>query len=205
MLTMLPVSLNDKKGRYIYAVATGERFRRRGLSTMLLNYANKYIKESGEYFSVLVPAEENLFSFYEKRGYTTVNCTEKCGYDTLPPIKTEIAEITAEEYKKRRKEILHDYAVVEWDTEELENIRRMYDGKFCLLKKYGAVMFCHKDEDTLIIKEVCCGKEYKDKIAAAGAHRFDCRKVKMTCKGTKPFAMVYPAEYRDIYFNIAID
>ena len=205
MLTMLPVTLENKKGRYIYAVATDERYRCRGLSTMLLNYANKYIKENGEYFSVLVPAEENLFAFYEKRGYTTVECIEKCRYDALSPIETEIEEIAAEEYKKQRKEILRDYFPIEWGAEELENICRMYNGQFCLLKEYGAVIFCYKYRDILIIKEACCDKKYADNIAAAAAYWFGCRKVQITLKGKQPFAMVYPAEYRDIYFNIAID
>ena len=205
MLTVLPVTLENKKGRYIYAVATDLRFRCRGLSTKLLNYANKYIKENGECFSVLVPAEENLFAFYEKRGYTTVECIEKCRYDALSPIETEIEEIAAEEYKKQRKEILRDYFPIEWGAEELENIRRMYNGKFCLLKEYGAVMLCYKDGDNLIIKEVCCEKINTKSAATAAALYFGCKKASVAYKGKNPFAMIYPDKYKNIYFNIALD
>ena len=67
MLAMLPVAMGDKKGRYIYAVATKKTERGRGISTALLDFAKQYIERNGENFLVLVPQEESLFDFYKKR------------------------------------------------------------------------------------------------------------------------------------------
>ena len=76
MLTMLPVTLAADGGRtfparYIFAVATAERYRRLGVSTGLLEAAHARIREAGEAAAVLVPATPELFAFYGKRGYRT--------------------------------------------------------------------------------------------------------------------------------------
>ena len=68
MLSMLPILMGEEKGRYIYAVATDENYRGRGISSELLEWARKYSQDMGEKFLVLVPAEKSLFNFYEKRG-----------------------------------------------------------------------------------------------------------------------------------------
>lgn len=69
MLTLMEASVNGEKGFYIYAVATLPDHRGRGLQRQLSRYAEEVMRERGGRFACLVPAEEGLFTFYEKLGY----------------------------------------------------------------------------------------------------------------------------------------
>lgn len=92
MLSMLPVTLQESGGRtfaarYIYAVATDDRFRGQGISTALLNATHAHMAGLGEAAGILVPASESLFSFYDKRGYKTSFSLNilTVSADALPP------------------------------------------------------------------------------------------------------------------------
>lgn len=91
MLSMLPVTLQynavPMKGRYIYGVATDEKYRGQGISTGLLDVAHEWMKEKGDKAAVLAPANDALFHFYEKRGYETIFYSDQVMVE-----KSEIAE-----------------------------------------------------------------------------------------------------------------
>ena len=61
ILTLLPVEWHGKgetrKGRYVYGVATLPQYRGKGYSTKLMKEALSMLKEQGEDFAVLYPAE----------------------------------------------------------------------------------------------------------------------------------------------------
>lgn len=74
MLTMIPVELIEKDGTkskasMIYAVATHPDFQKRGYAEKLLEFSNRYLMSVQTEITLLVPAREELFRFYEKRGY----------------------------------------------------------------------------------------------------------------------------------------
>lgn len=74
ILTMIPVSLTvpgrqGLGGTMFYGIATDPDVRGRGYAGQLITYANALVKERNLHFSVLVPAEVELFGFYEKLGY----------------------------------------------------------------------------------------------------------------------------------------
>ncbi len=71
MMTIMNVELAGEKGSYIYAVATLPAYRNRGIVRKLEEFAEKIILSRGGKFSVLVPANTELFGFYEKFGYHT--------------------------------------------------------------------------------------------------------------------------------------
>jgi len=207
MLSILPVSLKGEKGRYVYAVATLKSERGKGISSNLLEYAKEYIKKENEKFLVLVPAREELFSFYEKRGFTTLLCIEKAQFDCekLKESEFEAEEISPEEYRKLRLSYINSEGVIEWSAESLEKIRDLYRGKFLEIEKLNAVLFAVKSGDELIIKELCCKKENIKSVISCLFEKSDCKKISAVYRGKNPFAMIYPHQYKDAYFNIAID
>ena len=73
MLSMLPIELvsggKSYAARYFFAIATDERFRRRGISTRLIEEAERETLARGGHASLLVPASDALFDFYGKRGF----------------------------------------------------------------------------------------------------------------------------------------
>lgn len=68
MLFLVECAYCGKKGAYIYAVSTYERFRRRGFAGRLIEYA----KTLGCDFLWLIPANESLFDYYAKFGFKTL-------------------------------------------------------------------------------------------------------------------------------------
>ncbi len=117
MASILPVTIRDKKGRYVYAVATDENYRGKGYAKAIMEEIDKIIKERDEHFAVLVPASASLFDFYEKLGYKQT---------VFAPPETEIKDggdkIGAEEYFKIRDEILKDFDYVKWSEKDLKYI-----------------------------------------------------------------------------------
>ncbi len=69
MMMAVPCYLNEKKGVYLYALATKKEARGKGIMSKLMDFAEKEYEKDGAVFSVLVPAEAGLIPFYEKRGY----------------------------------------------------------------------------------------------------------------------------------------
>jgi GNAT superfamily N-acetyltransferase len=125
MLTMLPVTLQTSGGRayparYVFAVATGTRFRRRGVSTALLEAAHTQRQSAGDAAAVLVPATAALFDFYGKRGYTAAFFTNELTLraDELPPCPegAQATVCSAEEYKRIRDLAFRDSRLyARWD------------------------------------------------------------------------------------------
>lgn len=74
MQTLIPVSMMGEDGEkcsaaMLYAVATHPDHQKRGYADQLIEFANQTLLAEGRGATVLVPATEELFRFYEKRGY----------------------------------------------------------------------------------------------------------------------------------------
>lgn len=75
MLTMMRCQLaagaRVLPARYFFAIATALEHRGQGLSTRLMQEAERLTREAGGAAAVLVPADKGLFDFYGRRGYRT--------------------------------------------------------------------------------------------------------------------------------------
>ncbi|MGN0448649.1 MAG: GNAT family N-acetyltransferase [Acutalibacteraceae bacterium] len=58
------------KGKYLYAAATKENFRKKGLMEKLIKDAQCFCKKENLDFISLVPANEKLYDYYGKLGFT---------------------------------------------------------------------------------------------------------------------------------------
>ncbi len=229
MLTMHPIklSLEDKvvSGRYIYAVATGADFRGRGISSRLLEYAHGYMREQNISVSLLVPATEELFDFYEKRRYKKAFLISEKIYDAKDIEKPNqlytYDDCTPKEYYEIRKKAFLDVSSFAfWDEEMLSKIMeyaRFFGAQFykistndCTFAIYvtkdGEKAFVHElalkgmsDEEAIqIIHEIIGVKTYTVRTSADK-------------KGyIKDYAMVCNLKDEDIelnnaYFNLAME
>ncbi|MCI8667975.1 MAG: GNAT family N-acetyltransferase [Lachnospiraceae bacterium] len=72
-LYMIPyeICINGKKHilQYLYALATKAEYRRKGIMTELIHQAHKIGKKRGYVSSVLIPACQELYAFYQQLGY----------------------------------------------------------------------------------------------------------------------------------------
>ena len=207
MLSMLPVFINNEKGRYIYAVATKKEYQNRGYSSKLLEYVYEYININNEKFSVLVPANDSLFGFYEKRGYNTINCIEKNSVtcDKVVENDYEIKTIDEIEYYNKRGEKLKNHTLIKWREKDLLNIKKIYDGEFLYIEKADALIFgfCYKQK--FIAKEILCKKENLEYVFGAIKKCFNPERIDYVTEGNQKFAMINNKSYNNLYFNLAID
>ena len=211
MLTLLPVTANGEKGRYVYAVATEKSSRGKGFAGELIEYAKQYIEENGEKFLVILPQSESLFGFYGKFGFYTLKCAiriEKTG--CISGENAASAEkISAIEYFECRKEYFSGRKYVEWDVKMLNFFAEIYDGCYLKLsdgnKKIGFA-FCYSCGNKVVVPELLA---YDGEFAALnaicrlfGKDNAACNKEAENGKNT---AMIYPESFSDSYFGIGMN
>lgn len=71
-------------GRYLYAAATADSYRKKGLMAGLIRQAQEYVREKGLSFISLVPADEGLYGYYSRFGFEAVMSNYRAAADDLP-------------------------------------------------------------------------------------------------------------------------
>lgn len=132
MTTLLPVSLVTADGQkakavMVFAVATDPRYRGQGFASELMGFCDQYLNEMDIGFSVLVPAEESLFGFYERHAYQEMFFLRRIRLDSkeiaeLPgtgPADFKLYPISAEEYNRRRNRQLEGRLHIAYADDDL--------------------------------------------------------------------------------------
>ncbi len=172
-LVLLPVLLVRKGGKerhpaeYIYAVATKQTWRRQGIATKLLQEVTALLatEQKG---GILVPANESLTLFYEKRGFSKCFSEEKVVM-TLPSnehattdmtdvssaMKTAfLQEIDAVEYQELRRKAFKDCKFVDLPLQMLSFAMKNWQdaGGKCVRLTYKEKSFgvWYRQKDTVI-------------------------------------------------------
>lgn len=73
-LYLLDTSLNGKKAHYLCGASTHKDFRNKGIMGRLINFALEKSAENGYKYSLLFPANDSLYDYYQKFGYKE-NCS----------------------------------------------------------------------------------------------------------------------------------
>lgn len=182
---------------YLYAVATDERYRGRGLCRRLTEQAHRILKEQGYSGAILVPAEPGLFEMYAQMGYKT--CTSVTEWE-VPAGKTiRLSPLTRAEYARCRLDHLPTGAVIQEGVtlDLLGAMGEFYSGDGILL----AVM---DDGDTLWVPELLGDPAKAPGIVAA----LGAKTGKFRGPGEdKPFAMYHSLDGSSApsYFGFALD
>ena len=104
----------SKKVAYIYAVATDNTFRGKGLCRTLMEDTHKHLQNLGYAGAALVPGNQALLSMYKKFGYRSFCPIKKA---TIPQKEVMGAiPITPAEYGLLRQDMLGANAVLHGDT-----------------------------------------------------------------------------------------
>lgn len=227
MLTMLPAHLRQNGEllpvRYIYAVATSKAARGAGLSTLLLEHANRLTQQQGGALTFLVPANQTLFDFYAKRGYTSSFFLKTATFaaQNLQDCDTnciKIDEISSTEYKTLRDTYFDAEGYICWDSAATRYAlaeNRLQGGFSCKISSaYGqSTALCYKIEDKLIVRETTLPDDALLCGCAALAQRHKCTSVEAhiaagsRVQGTvKAFGMASkPLAAQGGYANLVLD
>lgn len=147
MATMIPAALvmEDNKRfdlSMLYAIATHPKFQGKGFSSQIMDFCHAYLENQNQDMSILVPAQESLFGFYEKKGYqdgfyirevtlTRDQIMRPGGYQEEGVI---ITPVTPSSYNIIRRAQLKGKVYVDYANEEIA-----YQKQLC--QKYGGDLY----------------------------------------------------------------
>lgn len=191
--------LDGQKLAYIYAVATLETHRGRGLARKLMENTHTILKEKGYAGAILVPGNEKLFAFYKKMGYCVATKTEEfSAVATASPVY--IHEIHPAEYAAWRRKYLPDGGILQ-EQETLSYLATY--GKF--YKGEDFLLSATKEGDNLLVHEILGNTDYCGNILCA----LNCKTGRFRTVGTtRDFTMLLPLTAdcpAPSYFGLALD
>lgn len=187
----------EKKYAYLYAVATDESYRHRGLCRYLMEDTHRILKKAGYRGAVLVPASTELAAMYGKLGYLPLSGMDSlsatAGDESIPLMQIDTAR-----YAAVRRTYLGNTGLVQEGANLafLAGWAAFYEGEDFLLA-------ASREKDTLRCHELLGNTSRLPGILAAlGAASGTFR-----TPGTAPFSMYFPLSDDPApgYFGLALD
>lgn len=104
-------ALGEKKIAYLYAIATEEAHRGKGVGTALIRDTLAHLTALGYAAAMLVPAQAHLFRYYERLGFSTAGriCEQTVSAGTPLPVR----KLTVREYAGLRRAYLPENGVIQ--------------------------------------------------------------------------------------------
>lgn len=195
VLYLLDCSINinnaEYEGKYLYAAATEERHRKKGLMAKLINEAQNYCADNGFDFISLVPANEPLYEYYEKFGFES--CMRRYKRININDNEYDVSEISGKEYFTERKSRLKN---------NFNFIGKSIDYAVSCLR-YSGYRFYKDSEDCIYLADSDISHA-EEVISSDGS---------FSGVKTEKYGMVYPIENNlkallkdnTVYMNIALD
>ncbi|MDD4681496.1 MAG: GNAT family N-acetyltransferase [Clostridia bacterium] len=238
MLTMIPVEINSKSGEKVksamlYAIATHPQYRKRGLADKLMDWSSSYLLSNEIPLTMLVPAEPELYKFYDGRGYTT-ECfiretimSSELIENIDDPNQEECRIYSAEpnQYNQTRRRILDGFSYVDYKDSEIlyqKKASQLFNADIYIIS-IGEAEGCaivERTDEKVIVKELLIAEKYlvpaiKELLVQMPASTYILRTpafINGVIGGDiRPFGMIRlscklpgPAP-RDIYLGIALD
>ena len=174
MLFTVPCTMiyNGKfiQGHYIYGACTLPEYRHRGLMHKLICYTSAQRKDRGDCFSVLLPANDSLYSFYATMGYIPAYKAVNKYIDrqSLPDLMEDI------KYKHNfsvsymhciRNQVCRSFTgTIAYSQRILEYA--LHYAKECgggaVQCDYGYIIYAYDDSGSLFVLELMCLPQHKN-------------------------------------------
>ncbi len=177
MLIAVDVTIDDKKGVYYYGLTTLGEYRKQGIMKQLICYADDFYTQKGKSFAVLIPQNEDLFSYYQANGFKTEFYLRKFNrnVDNNVLVQAEFDTITANSLSELRKKFITEQRVALNKKSELATVQDFYSaGMFTVETKYGYGIF-EKRQDVMFFHELFATDSYMaEKILQAARVKTKC-------------------------------
>ncbi len=167
----------EKQAAYLYAVATDPKFRNQGLSTGLLEFTAGYLSAKGFQALVLVPGNEDLFRFYQKRGYVPFFYHQVISLAPGATVAGKMARANGEEYGSVRESLLQHRSHLTYPISLLE-----YQKSLCLQTggdlvaftdcegRFGCAALEYVAEGRMLLKELLWPGDLQEAIGILQPH-----------------------------------
>lgn len=186
---------------YIYAVATKKEYRNQGICHALMKNTHTHLKTQNYTGTLLVPATETLFGFYEKMGYRTCLwhnklCIPKDQFALSETFDLSIEKITKKEFALLRPTFLPRGGILQ-EKENLDFLERQaefFKGTNLKNPSEHFLLTAHKDGTHLEGFELLGSKYLIPSILSA----FKCDSGTFFMTGDEiPFGMYYAFKETD--------
>lgn len=192
-------SYDGLKAAYLYAVATSETHRGKGVGKALLDDTHTFLASHGYALALLVPGSESLFNYYARAGYS-VCCYVGETVCNASSDRIDIRRTDSDEYAVLRRKLLDERSVIQEGAslEFLSELAELYAGD-------GFVLACSKNGEAIngieLLGDASLAPSILNSLGLAyGRFRIP--------NGTKPFAMYYPLNENvtaPAYLGLAFD
>ena len=187
-----------KKVAYLYAIATDQLFRGKGFCRALMENTHTHLQSLGYAGAVLVPAQEGLFSLYEKLGYRVF-----CGKELWQPVAAQagvaLEKIGPAAYRAYRDALLPEGSIMHTDA------ALAFAGSYARFYRGEGVLLCAAvEEETAYFQEYLGSRDALPGVLAA----LGAQKGRLYLPGQTPYAMYLcldGSEEMPAYFAIALD
>jgi len=142
MVYWLDFRWREHKIAYGYAVATDEKYRKRGICHKLLESMRQRLRKQGYYGILLVPENRKLLEFYERMGYTPCCGMEHFDIPAAGRPDPGLRPITWEQYARYRLQLLPEESLHPGDE-----VYRFLDS-YLKFYRADAGIFCCAVEET---------------------------------------------------------
>lgn len=208
---------NIYEGRYLYAAATAEKHRGKGIMSKLIRQAQQYTVKNNISFISLVPADEGLYGYYSKFGFEA-KMKNYVGLSESFDIKSNETTVSADVYIQARNGIecpMFHFAENEWKYA----FSCLDFAGNAFLKNTDDSYYIINDDGTEIVEFISSKDNFAENYSKLmGKIELGVKIVSpydlsdfCECKETK-FGMIYFADEEmkgkiteDIYMNIALD
>lgn len=156
ILFAVPCWIGDRKGRYLFALATNPDFRGSGSMTALMEYAEQQEKNKGAEFACLIPATDELYAYYDKRGYSETIYLRAVTRPIRKNIlaQAEIDTVSASRLELLRKQYMKFPYIAFSDESYREIIADVYAAGAETAETTGAYAVYYYNKDTLLVAEL---------------------------------------------------
>lgn len=149
------ISGKDYPSYYLYAACTLNEFRGRGLMSELLAFARVTAEKRGRYFICLKPAEESLFTFYEKHGYISAFSKKIVTFSDVSSSASIISDSLSKiDITQTRDSVYTDIDYFKWDNNAVNFAiiqNENYGGK--LFENCKGYALYTLDSEDVVVKE----------------------------------------------------
>lgn len=196
-------------GGYIYAVSVDESHRHRGIGSALVKFAGEKAREIGADFVCTLPAEEQLYAWYND-----ILGTQTALYMDLFTVNAEALypcrRLTTEEYMQRREELLSGRVHLRPPKAALEFTRLLCEacgGGLYLCN--GGLCAAYVDDGVCFVTELICeSRDVSRSVAASvgAALGTEMCKYRLPSEKGSPYLAAEPGFIpRDCVWNLTFD
>ena len=179
------LSCGDRRCAYIYAVATLEEYRGRGLGAELMSACREKAMLRGSGVICTCPAEPSLYDWYAKvLDMAPVAYADERLFDKLSSTDLSVASLSAKEYGDLRERHFAGKPHVSFPAGFLameEMLCRVCGGGLCRVG--GGAAACYPEDGVLVVRELLCEEAKYEAVVSALTSKFGCLSARVRVPG----------------------